>query len=81
VSYSLSEHSLLFRIVVDNFMVLGAELQWLSAFPGEAEAFPVPFSSFSLPVSIIPNVHSTLTHFLVTLRHDLPCPPVAYLVY
>ena len=35
--YSLSAHSLLFRIVVSDFMSLGADLQWVSAFPDEAE--------------------------------------------
>ncbi len=42
VRYSLSGHSLLFRVDVPNFMALGADLQWLSAFPGEAEACPWP---------------------------------------
>ena len=37
VRYSLSEHSLLLRIVVPDFMALGANLQWVSAFPDEAE--------------------------------------------
>lgn len=41
VHYGLSPGSLLFMIKVDNFMQYGAELRWLSAFPGEAEVcFP-----------------------------------------
>ena len=37
VHYGLSAGSLLFLLKVDNFLQYGAELQWLSAFPGEAE--------------------------------------------
>ena len=41
VRYALSHHSLLFKIVAPNFMSCGAELKWLSVFPGEAEVlFP-----------------------------------------
>lgn len=40
-TYGVSNHSLLFKIRVSNFLQNGAELQWLSAFPGEAEVcFP-----------------------------------------
>ena len=44
VRYSLSRHSLLFKIVAPNFMALGAELQWLSAFPDEAEVLFPPLT-------------------------------------
>jgi hypothetical protein len=44
VRYSLSRHSLLLKIVSPNFMSLGAELQWLSAFPGEAEVLYPPLT-------------------------------------
>ena len=37
VRYGLSYGSLLFLLKVDNFLQYGAELGWLSAFPGEAE--------------------------------------------
>ena len=40
VHYGLSAGSLLFLLKVDNFLQYGAELQWLSAFPGEAEVLP-----------------------------------------
>ena len=41
VHYGLSSDSLLFLLKVGNFLQYGAELQWLSAFPGEAEVcFP-----------------------------------------
>ncbi len=44
VRYSLSRHSLLFKIVVPNFMSLGAGVCWLSAFPGEAEVLFPPLT-------------------------------------
>ncbi len=44
VRYALSPHSLLFKIVAPNFMSLGAELKWLSAFPGEAEVLFPPLT-------------------------------------
>lgn len=37
VRYSLSMKSLLFKIITKDFLALGAELQWLSAFPAEQE--------------------------------------------
>ena len=42
VHYGLSAGSLLFLLKVDNFLQYGAELQWLSAFPGEAEVNAQP---------------------------------------
>ena len=44
VRYSLSSQSLLLKIVSPNFMTTGAELQWLSAFPGEAEILYPPLT-------------------------------------
>ena len=44
VRYSLSRHSLLLRIVAPGFMSLGADLAWLSAFPGEAEVLYPPLT-------------------------------------
>ena len=44
VRYSLSAYSLLFKIVAPNFMSTGAELQWLSAFPSEAEMLFPPLT-------------------------------------
>jgi hypothetical protein len=43
VKYSLSRNSLLFKIVAPNSITVGADLQWLSAFPSECEVF------FTLP--------------------------------
>jgi hypothetical protein len=44
VRYALSRHSLLLRIVAPSFMSLGADLCWLSAFPGEAEVLFPPLT-------------------------------------
>ena len=44
VRYSMSPHSPLFRIVADDFMSIGASLQWLSAFPAEAEYLYPPLT-------------------------------------
>lgn len=44
MQYSLSGNSLLFKIVANDFMVIGADLQWLSAFPGEAEVLYPPLT-------------------------------------
>jgi len=44
VHYGLSEGSLLFLLKVDNFMQYGADLQWLSAFPAEAEVLYPPLT-------------------------------------
>lgn len=42
--YGVSDTSLLFKIKVSNFLQYGAELQWLSAFPGEAEVCYPPLT-------------------------------------
>jgi len=44
VRYCLSKQSLLFKIVSDGFMTMGADVQWLSAFPGEAEILYPPLT-------------------------------------
>ena len=41
---ALSRHSLLLKIVAPSFMSLGADLQWLSAFPDEAEVLFPPLT-------------------------------------
>mmetsp|Transcript_23461 Transcript_23461/g.75107 ORF Transcript_23461/g.75107 Transcript_23461/m.75107 type:complete len:105 (-) Transcript_23461:114-428(-) len=42
--YSASSESLLLKLRVANFMQYGAELQWLSAFPSEAEVLYPPLT-------------------------------------
>ncbi|KAL3926142.1 MAG: hypothetical protein SGPRY_003439, partial [Prymnesium sp.] len=42
--YGVSDNSLLFKIKVSNFLQYGANLQWLSAFPDEAEVCYPPLT-------------------------------------
>ena len=44
ISYAISEESLIFKLKVDNFVQYGADVQWLSAFPGEAEVLYPPLT-------------------------------------
>ena len=44
VRSSLSQHSVLLKVSALNFMSLGADLQWLSAFPNEAEMLFPPLT-------------------------------------
>ena len=48
--YSLSQASLLFKIVADDWLSMGvdSDVQWLSAFPAEAEILYPPLT-FLLP--------------------------------
>ncbi|CAK0900183.1 unnamed protein product [Prorocentrum cordatum] len=42
--YASSGESVLLKISLDNFMQFGADLEWLSAFPGEAEVLYPPLT-------------------------------------
>jgi hypothetical protein len=55
VRYALSRHALLFKLVAPDFMALGADLQWLSAFPGEDEVLFPPLT-FLKPTGRTENV-------------------------
>jgi hypothetical protein len=44
VRFCLSQRSLLFKIVSSGFMTMGADVQWLSAFPDEAEILYPPLT-------------------------------------
>jgi hypothetical protein len=44
VDYSTSTDSLIFKIVTKNKLQRGAELEWLSAFPAEAEILYPPLT-------------------------------------
>jgi hypothetical protein len=44
VDYSFSKESLLFKIVTRNKLQRGADLQWVSAFPAEAEILYPPLT-------------------------------------
>jgi len=55
VRYSLSSNSLLFKIKAKGFMTMGADLKWLSAFPGEAE-FLYPPLTYLKPTGRTKNI-------------------------
>ena len=44
VRYCLSQQSVIFKIVTKGFMEMGADVQWLSAFPGESEILYPPLT-------------------------------------
>ena len=44
VRYCISQQSLIFKIVSTSFMTMGADVQWLSAFPNEAEILYPPLT-------------------------------------
>lgn len=44
VRYCLSAKSLIFKVVSTGFMTMGAEVQWISAFPGESEILYPPLT-------------------------------------
>jgi hypothetical protein len=44
VDYSISRESLIFKIVSKNKLQRGADLQWVSAFPTEAEILYPPLT-------------------------------------
>ena len=44
MDYSISSSSLLFKIVTRNKLQRGADLQWVSAFPAEAEILYPPLT-------------------------------------
>ena len=48
--YSHSKHSLIFKFVTRSFMERGADVAWLSAFPGEKEVLFPPLT-YLQPVS------------------------------
>ena len=60
VRYGLGPRSLLFVLTCDNFMQYGAELQWLSAFPGEAEAQATLSHLYDIPLG--PGACISCTH-------------------
>ena len=55
--YSLSAESLIFKIMVTTFLSLGADIEWLSAFPTEAEIVYPPLT-YLKPTGRIEKVKS-----------------------
>jgi len=56
VKYSMSSSSLLLKIVAQDFMSMGADLRWLSAFPGEAVFLYPPLTYLKPTKRVIPPV-------------------------
>ena len=58
VKYSMSSNSLLFRISVPDFMSMGADLKWLSAFPKEDEFLypPLTYLKPTKRVVVVPPI-------------------------
>ena len=69
-SYSLSGASLLFKLKVNNFMQFGADLQWLSAFPGEAEICypPLTYLQPTGRVERVKLLEGTVTYTVVEVE-------------
>jgi hypothetical protein len=44
LAYSISKESLIFKVVTRNNLQRGADLQWVSAFPNEAEILFPPLT-------------------------------------
>jgi len=44
IEYSRSNSSLIFKIITENNLQRGADLQWLSAFPNESEVLFPPLT-------------------------------------
>lgn len=66
--YGVSGNSLLFKIKVNNVLQYGADLQWLSAFPGESEVCypPLTYLQPSGKVQVIKVGETTFTVCEVT---------------
>lgn len=69
-SYSLSGASLLFKLKVNNFMQFGADLQWLSAFPAEAEICypPLTYLQPTGRVERVKLLEGTVTYTVVEVE-------------
>ena len=71
VSYSMSNESLLFKIVTRNGLQRGADLQWVSAFPAEAEILYPPLTYLqptgSTQVIEVNNCRLTVVEVVPTL--------------
>ena len=68
--YGLGQGSLLFKLKVANFMQYGAELQWLSAFPHEAEVLYPPLT-FLQPM-FEQRIKDTDTGKVITMKAFFP---------
>lgn len=70
--YGMSDNSLLFKITVNNYLQYGAELRWLSVFPGEAEVCYPPLT-FLQPTGKIQKVsHGDKSFFICEVIPNIP---------
>lgn len=64
IRYGISMRTLLFKVRVTTFMQYGAELQWLSAFPGESEVCYPPLT-YLKPTGRIQKVEAHKLSFTI----------------
>jgi hypothetical protein len=72
--YACSDESVLLKISLDNFMQYGAELGWLSAFPGEVEVLYPPLT-YLQPTGKEPQVVQLSTGHKFTVHEVSPTIP------
>jgi len=72
--YACSGESVLLKISLDNFMQYGADLQWLSAFPGEEEVLYPPLT-YLQPTTREPQVIQLSTGHKFTVYEVKPTIP------
>jgi len=72
--YACSGESVLLKISLDNFMQYGADLQWLSAFPGEEEVLYPPLT-YLQPTAREPQVVQLSTGHKFTVYEVKPTIP------
>lgn len=72
--YACSGESVLLKISLDNFMQYGADLQWLSAFPGEEEVLYPPLT-YLQPTTRDPQVVQLSTGHKFTVYEVKPTIP------
>ncbi|CAK0834134.1 unnamed protein product [Prorocentrum cordatum] len=72
--YACSGESVLLKISLDNFMQYGAELGWLSAFPGEVEVLYPPLT-YLQPTGKPPQVVELSTGVKFTVHEVTPTIP------
>lgn len=72
--YASSGDSVLLKISLDNFMQYGADLQWLSAFPGEAEVLYPPLT-YLQPTEREPQVVELKSGHKFTVHEVRPTIP------
>lgn len=79
--YGVSDNSLLFKIKVDNVLHCGADMQWLSAFPDEAEVCypPLTYLQPTGRTQIIyeAGLHITVCEVVPHVFYELPLTAIS----